>query len=218
MTSKKNASKASKNGKVTTIKNGVDIDAPNARLVDELKGTFSLEAEKEWYLQAVKEVEAGNLSVNGLRATIEEVEKEGSAPTIKASHAQDFALSVKVRGLKGGEDASLKKVFSACVQARKSFGGVKGAIEKIEASADFDSFVASIPSQGERKRGAGKENADEKKEKGATPDELVKALGASLKAGGKIEDMKALEALLVLIGKETKRLRAKGAQGLSAVA
>lgn len=210
MTSKKNTSK-----KVTTFKNGVDIDAVNTRLADELKGTFSLEAEVEWYLQAMKEVEAGNLSVNGLRATIEEVEKVGSAPTIKASHAQDFKLSARVRGLKGADEAPLKAIFNSCVQARKSFGGVSGAIEQIEKSKDFASFVKSIPSQGERTRGAGKENGAEK-DKAKSPDELVAELGKALK-GGKITNLKALEALTVLLAREATRLRAEGAKGLTVV-
>lgn len=206
----------SKKNKVTTFKNGVDIDAVNTRLADELKGTFSLEAEIEWYLQAMKEVEAGNLSVNGLRATIEEVEKVGSAPTIKASHAQDFKLSAKVRGLKGATEAPLKAIFNSCVQARKSFGGVSGAIEKIENAKDFASFVKSIPSQGERTRGAGKENGAEK-DKAKSADELVTELGKALKSS-KITNLKALEALTIALAKEATRLRAEGAKGLTVVA
>lgn len=187
-----------KNGKVTTTKNGKNLDAVNKSLANELSSTFSLDAELVWFEKALEELKAGAITGAGLKATIEESEKVGFAPTIRASHVQDFILAGQLREKSGGKSLTLKALFNACVQARKSFGGKSGAIEKIEKAKNAGELVASIPSQGARAkaRGAGKTGAEKSQTIKGDVNTLIKSLTLALKEnrGGKV-NLQALEEL-----------------------
>jgi alkylhydroperoxidase family enzyme len=93
-------------------------------------------------------LEAGSISVRGLKATIEAALVKGSLPTIKPSTAQYFKLSGKVRALSGGKDKALKDVLNATIQAKRQFG--KEAEAKISEAKSFAELVKSTPKQGEK--------------------------------------------------------------------
>ena len=83
----KNAKNASKNGKVTTTKEGVNVDAANLELAKKLQGTLNIAGEFAVYLEIDSLNEKCFLSVAGIRATLEEVEKVGSAPSLRSDYA-----------------------------------------------------------------------------------------------------------------------------------
>jgi hypothetical protein len=74
--------------KVTTTKNGVNIDSANLALASKLQATLNLEGEFKVYLEIDSLNEKGLLSVAGIRATLQEVEKVGSAPSLKSDYAR----------------------------------------------------------------------------------------------------------------------------------
>lgn len=133
----------SKSGKAVS-----NLDVVNVDLKAQFEGVVNLEAEIAVYEKAVSMLNAGAISVRGLKATIEAAQEKGALPTIKPSTAQYFALSSKVRGLAGGKEKPLKAVLNATIQAKRAFG--KEAEAKIEGSKSFAELVKATPSQGER--------------------------------------------------------------------
>ena len=125
-----------------------NLDVVNADLKASFEGVVNLEAEIAVYEKAVRMLEAGSISVRGLKATIEASMEKGALPTIKPSTAQYFALSSKVRALAGGKDKPLKAVLNATIQAKRAFG--KEAEARIGASKSFAELVKATPKQGER--------------------------------------------------------------------
>jgi hypothetical protein len=138
-----------KNGKVSS-----SLDVINADLLAVFAGVVngSLVAELAAYEKGVSMLRGGQISVRGLKMTIEEAIESGSLPTIKPSTAQDFLLSAQVRDLEGGKNKSLKDLLNATIQGRKSFGGAKDFAKRIEAKEwkTFAELVKATPSQGER--------------------------------------------------------------------
>lgn len=125
-----------------------NLDVVNADLKARFEGVVNLEAELAVYEKAVKMLEAGEISVRGLKATIEASMEKGSLPTIKPSTAQYFKLSASVRALAGGKDKPLKDVLNATIQAKRMFG--KEAEAKIESAKSFAELVKATPKQGEK--------------------------------------------------------------------
>jgi hypothetical protein len=133
----------SKNGKVVS-----NLDGVNAELQASFEAVLNFEAELSVYEKAVKMLEAGAISVRGLKATIEASEAKGSLPTIKPSTAQYFVASSKVRSLEGGKAKALKDVLNVTIQAKRAFG--KEFEAKVGEAESFEAFAKSVPSQGER--------------------------------------------------------------------
>lgn len=147
-----------KNGKVSS-----SLDVINADLLAVFAGVVngSLVAELVAYEKGVSMLRGGQISVRGLKMTIEEAIESGSLPTIKPSTAQDFLLSAQVRDLEGGKNKSLKDLLNATIQGRKSFGGAKDFAKRIEAKEwkSFAELVKATPSQGERAKAGRKTSA-----------------------------------------------------------
>ena len=184
---------ASKNGKVTTTKNGVNIDLANLALASKLQGTLNLAGEFEVYLELDRLNAEGLLSVRGIRATLEEVEKVGSAPSMRSDYAQQFPLVREMRKLKGAEGKTLKELFNLAVQGRKAFG-TEGMADTVAGSKTLAGLSKAVKVEKDKKaeesetRGAGKETADEKKAgksaKGEqSAEDVAKALTALIKKG-----------------------------------
>jgi len=184
----------SKNGKVTTTKNGVNIDNANLALASKLQATLNLEGEFKVYLEIDALNEKGLLSVNGIRATLQEVEKVGSAPSLKSDYAQQFPIVREMRKMKGAENKTLKELFNLAVQGRKTFGTdtmtSKVAEAKTIAGLSKAVKVAKDEKAETAKRGAGKETADEKKAGKAkqTPATLAIGLAEYLEKGGSLPE------------------------------
>lgn len=180
-----------KNGTVTTIKNGANIDLANLALASKLQGTLNLEGEFEVYLEIDGQNEQGLLSVNGIRATLQEVEKVGSAPSLKSDYAQQFPIVRELRKIKGAESKTLKELFNIAVQGRKTFG-TDTMNEKVAGSKSLASLSKAIKEEKEKKatatatRGAGKETSDEKKAKKLDPAKVAESLAKFLEDGGKL--------------------------------
>ena len=138
-----NKKNKSKSGKVVS-----NLDVVNVSLKSRFESVVNLEAETAAYEEAVRMLNAGEISVRGLKATIEAANEKGNLPTIKPSTAQYFALSSKVRALSGGKDKPLKEVLNATIQAKRAFG--KDAENVISESKSFAELVKATPSQGER--------------------------------------------------------------------
>lgn len=134
-----------------------NLDVVNADLKASFEAVVNLEAEVAVYEKAVVMLNAGTISVRGLKMTIEAAEEKGALPTIKPSTAQYFVLSSKVRALAGGKEKALKAVLNATIQAKRAFG--KEAESKITEAKSFADLVKSIPSQGERAKAKRKASA-----------------------------------------------------------
>ena len=124
------------------------VDVVNADLKASFEAVVNLEAEISVYEKAVSMLNAGTISVRGLKATIEAAQEKGALPTIKPSTAQYFVLSASVRSLAGGKDKPLKEILNATIQAKRAFK--KDAEEKIANAKSFAELVKSTPKQGEK--------------------------------------------------------------------
>lgn len=124
------------------------LDVVNPDLKASFEAVVNLDAEIKVYEKAVSMLNAGTISVRGLKATIEAAQEKGALPTIKPSTAQYFVLSSKVRALAGGKDKPLKAILNATIQAKRAFKAE--ASERIEASASFAELVKATPKQGEK--------------------------------------------------------------------
>ncbi len=194
----------SKNSKVTS-----NLDTLNKPLAEALSASLNLKGELAWYEKATVLMTSGKISVKGMKATIEEAEKVGSAPTIRSSHAQYFADSVAVRHLEGGHEQPLKAILNATIQAKRAYK--KDFQAKLAEATSFDEFASAIPSQAEQKREA---HHNEPKE--ADINELLKALGLALKAKQEIKNIKEAEAVAYLLAKALTASRGKVAQPIAA--
>jgi hypothetical protein len=140
-----------KGKKMTKAKSGKvvsSLDVVNADLRASFEAVVNLEAEISVYEKAVSMLNAGTISVRGLKATIEAAQEKGALPTIKPSTAQYFALSASVRALAGGKEKALKDVLNATIQAKRAFG--KDTLDRIAESKSFAELVKATPKQGER--------------------------------------------------------------------
>lgn len=133
------------------------LDVVNADLKVQFESVVNLEAELSVFNKAVSMLNAGTISVRGLKATIEAAQEKGALPTIKPSTAQYFANTAKVRALKGGDSKALKDSLNATIQAKRAFG--KEFEAKLESAESFAQFASSIPSQGERAKAGRKASA-----------------------------------------------------------
>jgi hypothetical protein len=124
------------------------VDVVNADLKASFEAVVNLEAEISVYEKALQMLNAGTISVRGLKATIEAAQEKGALPTIKPSTAQYFALSASVRALAGGKDKPLKEILNATIQAKRAFKG--DTAEKIASAKSFADLVKSTPKQGEK--------------------------------------------------------------------
>lgn len=184
----------SKNGEVTTIKNGVNVDLANIELAKKLQGTLNLEGEFKVYLEIDALNEKGMLSVAGIRATLEEVEKVGSAPSLKSDYAQQFPIVREMRRtLKGAETMTLKALFNLAVQGRKAFN-TEGMADQVASAKTISALAKVVNAEKEKKaaekksRGAGTQTADEKKAGKVvlSPTAAAEGLAKYLENGGKL--------------------------------
>jgi hypothetical protein len=134
----------SKSGKAVS-----NLDVVNNDLKAQFEGVVNLDAELAVYEKAVRMLNSGDISVRGLKATIEAAQEKGALPTIKPTTAQYFLDSAKVRALAGGKEKPLKDVLNATIQAKRSFG--KEGFESTLASVkSFAELVKATPKQGEK--------------------------------------------------------------------
>lgn len=144
------------NKKVKASKAVVSTDVVNVELKAQFEGVVNLEAELAVYEKAVTMLNAGSISVRGLKATIEAAQEKGALPTIKPSTAQYFVDSAKVRALAGGKDKPLKAILNATIQAKRAKktnekGKEVSMFEDLLAgSKSFADLVKATPKQGEK--------------------------------------------------------------------
>ena len=134
--------------KTKTEKAVSSLDVVNEDLRKDFENIVNLDAELKVFERAVSMLNAGSISVRGLKVTILVAQEKGTLPTIKPSTAQYFTTASKVRSLKGGENKTLKDVLNVTIQGKRAFK--KEFAEKLENAETFAQFANSIPSQGER--------------------------------------------------------------------
>lgn len=135
-----------------------NLDVVNADLKAQFEGVVNLEAEVVVYEKAVSMLNAGTISVRGLKMTIEAAQEKGALPTIKPTTAQYFLDSAKVRALAGGKEKPLKAVLNATIQAKRAFGK-EGFEAKLGAVKSFAELVKATPKQGEKAKANRKASA-----------------------------------------------------------
>jgi hypothetical protein len=196
---------ASKNGKVTSSK-----DSINASLVSELSAipAGSLSGELIAFERGVSLMSQGVISVRGLKASIVEAEKVGALPTIRSSWAEHFPAVATVRGLKGGDKASLRQSFAVVIMGKKALKG-DGFAKLVESAEDFQALADSIPAPVAKEKREAHHN--EKAPKVASIEDLLSALGQALKAkpvltGKALKDAEAVAHLLANTLKTSRTL------------
>jgi hypothetical protein len=188
------------------------IDFANTELAKGLTATLNEKAQGEWFAKAVSMLQAQEISVRGLKATIALAE---DSTWLKESHVPYFLKASALRSKEGGDKVALKKVITVVQDAKRAFG--KDFDAQLEGAKTFNSFVKSIPARESASRGAG-ETADEKAiskkvAEIAVDADAVIALASGLMAGlegdayflSKIEDAEKFHAILGLQIKNSKR-------------
>jgi hypothetical protein len=194
------------------------IDASLAReFVAVIGGSLEGEAKAFWKLHS--QVAQGILSVRGARETVKEAEQVGALPSFRSSWCEDILTVGILAKVEGGQSATLKHLFAIAVQGRKVHK-TKGLLKVIKDAPSLEAIEATIPKQGER--GEGKKTADEKKAskgKVMSVDEMINALGLSLKGGATPKDTKRARLLVAELQKAIKKVEAvEGVKAVVAVA
>lgn len=196
------------------------IDLVNESLKDGLVSTLDEEAQGAWFDKAVKMLEGEQISVRGLKATIESAE---SSTWLKPSHVQDFKKASIVRGLVGGASIPLKKVITITQDAKRGYGDEFEA--RLESAQTYAEFAEAIPARPSKARGAGKQTASEKDIKAVAVDAdavITLALGLLAELEGdaylvrNLDSAIKLQSTLSLMVKTAKSLNHPAGKALSA--
>jgi len=187
------------------------IDFANKELAKGLSSTLNEKAQGEWFAKAVSMLNAQQISVRGLKATIVLAQ---DSTWIKESHVPYFLKASALRSKDGGDKVALKKVITTVQDAKRAFG--KEFDAKLEEAKTFAAFAKSIPARETTTRGAG-ESADEKAiskkvAEIAVDADAVIALAMGLMAGlegdayflNKIEDAEKFAGALAMQIKSSK--------------
>jgi hypothetical protein len=196
------------------------IDLVNESLKAGLISTLDESAQGAWFDKAVKMLEGQQISVRGLKATIESAE---ASTWLKPSHVQEFVKASQVRALIGGASIPLKKVITTVQDAKRGFGDEFDTI--LESSTTFAEFAEQIPARPTKARGAGKQTATEKDIKDALKDAdavITFALGALAELEGdaylvrNLDNAIKLQSTIGLMVKTAKSLNHPAGKALSA--
>ena len=119
-------------------------DMANVELARALASSIDLEGERAFWVEARSQIEDGELSVRGLKATIQLVEQTGQAPTIRSSWSQYFEDAYKVEDLEGGASKSLKEILNVTIQGTRKAGGRGGFAEVLEGVKTFAQLAKKV--------------------------------------------------------------------------
>jgi len=135
------------------------------------------------YEELVSDLNLGDLSVRGAKATIGAINAEaGALPSIAVSTCQYLILSNVVRNLEGGKAEPIKDVINVTIQGSRKLGkDFEGAIAKASSFSALAKTVEKAPA---------KENA-----KGAKT--VDQAMSQFIKAMENIKDIKPVDAEIV---------------------
>jgi hypothetical protein len=179
----------------------------------------SLESEAKAFWKLHSQMAQGILSKRGAELTIKEAEAVGALPSFRSSWSEHILTVGVLAKVEGGQGLPLKRLFAVSVQGRKVHKA-EGLNALIAQGLSIEQIEATIPKQGER--GEGKKTADEKKaEKGKvmSVDEMINALGLSLKGGATPKDTKRARLLVAELQKAIKKVEAvEGVKAVVAVA
>jgi hypothetical protein len=129
------------------------IDFANTELAKGLIGTLNEKAQGEWFAKAVSMLQNQEISVRGLKATIE---MASDSTWLKESHVPYFLNGSKLRSKEGGDKVALKKVITVVQDGKRAFG--KEFDSRLDEAKTFNSFMKSIPPR--ETRGAGETSAE----------------------------------------------------------
>ena len=108
------------------------------------------------YEQLVSDLNLGNLSVRGAKATISAINAEaGALPSIAVSTCQYLIVSNVVRNLEGGKAEPIKDIINVTIQGTRKLGAddFNGAIKKATSFAALAKQVEKAPKK-ENAKGA----------------------------------------------------------------
>lgn len=143
---------------------------PNVDLARELSATFDLKGERAWWVKARSVVEAGDISVRGLKATIKLVEESGQCPTLRSSWSQYFEDAFDVEDLEGAQSKTLKDIFSVTIQGTRKAGGRDGFAEVMKGVRTFAQLSKKVEAMPKKESA---KSEDEKGEALVTADAVV---------------------------------------------
>lgn len=135
-------------------------DMADTQLATELKGSLDMVAERGFWVKARAKVEAGKLSVRGLKATIQLVEETGSAPTIRSSWSQYFESAFKVEDLEGGNAETLREIFSVTINGCRKLGGKTAFAELVSTVKTFSALSKKVANLPDRDNGESDKSVD----------------------------------------------------------
>ena len=150
--------KVSKVSKAVKAEKNEAIHDANATLValgvDLIKNELGTEI--AIYEQLVSDLNLGNLSVRGAKATIAAINAEaGSLPSIAVTSCQYLILSNVVRNLEGGKAEPVKDIINLTIQGTRKLGAedFAGAIKKATSFSALAKVVEKAPKK-ENAKGA----------------------------------------------------------------
>ena len=100
------------------------------------------------YEQLVSDMNLGNISVRGAKATISAINAEaGALPSIAVTSCQYLILSNVVRNLEGGKAEPIKDVINVTIQGTRKLGAedFNGAIKKASSFSALAKVVEKAP-------------------------------------------------------------------------
>jgi hypothetical protein len=152
------SSKTSSKAKAPKAEKNEAIHDANATLValgvDLIKNELGTEI--AIYEQLVSDLNLGNLSVRGAKATISAINAEaGSLPSIAVTSCQYLILSNVVRNLEGGKAEPVKDIINLTIQGTRKLGAedFAGAIKKATSFSALAKVVEKAPKK-ENAKGA----------------------------------------------------------------
>jgi len=172
--------KTPKAGKVSSTKD--EINDSIAKDFESVIGK-SLPAEFKAYLRLEGLMISGALSSRGAELTVKRAEVLGGLPSFRSSWCRDIPLVAELRKKEGNEGMSLKSLFAIANDGRKAFPTTSPTpfLSVIAGGKDVEEIAGEVKDEKEKKaskkkRGAGKNTADEKKAGKVGVNEQIKAL------------------------------------------
>jgi hypothetical protein len=158
------------------------IDLANDELVAGLVSTLNESAQVQWFEKAVRMLANEQISIRGLKATIE---KAQDSTWLKPSHVPYFEKASLLRCKAGAEKIALKKVITTIQDAKRAWKTADEFDSRLAAASSFKQFSDSIPARESKARGAGKQTSSEKGSDvpvALTMDEVIELTLATMEA------------------------------------
>lgn len=113
------------------------------------------------YEALVSDMNLGNLSVRGAKATISAINSAaGSLPSVAVTSCQYLILSNVVRNLEGGKSEPIKEVINLTIQGTRKLGA-KDFAEKIAKATSFSALAKVVEKAPKKENAKGAKTVDQ---------------------------------------------------------